>query len=443
MRELDLSTNPRIPLLVELVRSMGRCNNPRQLLECFVDAMRRAYSPRCYVQLATRGLGAGQYRVHRLLTEGGRELVDVVDPAMLSTLPIHGSGIFSSAIASGSPRILCDLDLHDDPVFGSKLAEYRSLMAVPIVDGLIGIDWVVIFERDPCGFSEEGLEQLIIRANLLGAMASNLETSRRLEAATLHIQREIDAIGKIQRALLPEELPEIPGVAMAASYATFDRAGGDLYDVARLGNRAEDSNAAKDERFALLIGDVSGHGPAAAVMMAIFHAILHAYPLRPKGPAEVLTHINRHLCDKRIDQSFITAFLGFYEPATRKLTYARAGHNPPVLKDFPHIGAPIHLDAVGEIPLGIFPQVHYSEASITLHPGQTLILYTDGITEAKRPGGEMFGVEGIENSLIHCTGAPECAIEHITTALKSHQVGMRPNDDQTVLAMQVVALKEG
>jgi len=96
------------------------------------------------------------------------------------------------------------------------------------------------------------------------------------------------------------------------------------------------------------------------------------------------------------------------------------------------------LDAVGEVPLGIVEDVRYSESSVTLHPGQTLILYTDGITEAKRPGGEMFGVEGIERSLIHCSGAPECAISHISDALKGHQMEVRPNDDQTVVVMQVM-----
>ena len=93
---------------------------------------------------------------------------------------------------------------------------------------------------------------------------------------------------------------------------------------------------------------------------------------------------------------------------------------------------------MGELPLGIVEDVKYSVSSLTLRPGQTLILYTDGITEAKRPGGEMFGVEGIERSLIHCSGAPDCAIHHITDALKAHQVDIRPNDDQTVVVMQIV-----
>ena len=128
-----------------------------------------------------------------------------------------------------------------------------------------------------------------------------------------------------------------------------------------------------EERWAFLIGDVSGHGPAAAVVMAMFHAIIHSYPIDPTGPGDVLRHVNRHLFAKSIENSFVTAFLGFYEPRTRELIYARAGHNPPLLKEFPHRGQARQLDAVGEIPLGIMEDVKYSESSIVLHPGQTLI----------------------------------------------------------------------
>lgn len=142
---------------------------------------------------------------------------------------------------------------------------------------------------------------------------------------------------------------------------------------------------------------------------------------------------------KSIEQSFVTAFLGFYEPATRRLTYCRAGHNPPLLKDFPHQGPPLRLDAVGELPLGIMPDVKYSEASIVLRPGQTLILYTDGISDGKKDDGEPFGIEGIEQSLIECTGAPDLAIMHINDALHAQHVDVRPNDNQTIIAVQVDA----
>jgi sigma-B regulation protein RsbU (phosphoserine phosphatase) len=265
---------------------------------------------------------------------------------------------------------------------------------------------------------------------------NTLRITQQLRAANERNQHQIDVIADIQRSLLPEGPFDVPGLNIGASYQTFDTAGGDMYDILPLARGAGEDQSL-DNRWALFIADVSGHGAAAAVVMAMLHAILHAYTSRPSGPAQVLGHLNRHLCDKRIQQSFVTAFLAFYDPARRGLSYARAGHNPPIVKAFPHRGDPIRLDDVGEIPLGIDPHIRYTDGAIRLESGQTLILYTDGVTEARVPGGEMFGVDGVERSLIHCSGAPQCAIDHITAALKAHQTGVRPNDDQTIVAAQV------
>src|SRR5262249_36575182 len=127
----------------------------------------------------------------------------------------------------------------------------------------------------------------------------------------------------------PQELPEIPGLKAAASYRTLGDAGGDLYDFVPLGQRVGSDGT--DHRWAVLIGDVSGHGASAAVVMAMLHSILHAFPHRPVGPAEVLTYANKHLCAKRIGNVFATCILCFYDPDTRALTYARAGHPPAIL----------------------------------------------------------------------------------------------------------------
>jgi len=438
MKRVDLSRNQRIPVLMELVNSMNRYSDPWELLETVIVAMRRIFGARAYVQVSTRGLPPGEYRIMRIQTQDETDHVDVQAAWGNPNWPTHRGGIIGEAIVSGRPAILHDLDLRSDPVVGRKFAAYHSLMATPIFDNAMGLNWVVLLDERANGFRDADLEEAILRTNLVGAMVNNLETARKLAMANDQIQREFDAIARIQKSLLPRELPHIPGAKLAASYRTFDRAGGDLYDIARLSDGMENWHDDTDQRWAILIGDVSGHGPAAAVVMAMCHSIQHAFPMRPKGPAEMLRHLNRHLCATRIEQSFVTAFLGFYDAATRRLTYARAGHNPPILKDFPHHGPPIRLDAVGELPLGIFPDVAYHETTITLHPGQTLILYTDGITDAKRPDGELFGIDGIERSLIACTGAPDCAIRHINEALAAHQADVRPRDDQTIIAMQFV-----
>lgn len=437
MTWLDIYENPRIPMIMELVSSMNRVAEPEDLLERFINTMRQAYGARCYIQLSTRGLGPGQYRITRILIHNDQDLVDRSALWHPENHPIHSGGILGEIVSMAGPSIVHDLDLRTDSVLGDRLAGFHSAMACPLFENEI-VNWTILLDPHPNAFTHHDLEEMILRANLVAAMVGNLETARKLVSASLHIQREIEQISRIQEALLPERLPDIPGLKLAVSYQTFDSAGGDLYDIACLGDTLQPWTGEPDDRWALLIGDVSGHGPAAAVVMAMVHSILHTYPVRPNGPAEVLRHVNRHLCSKRIEQSFVTAFLAFYDPKTRELTYARAGHEPPLLKQFPHQGDPLRLDAVGELPLGITADVEYSEARLTLQPGQTLILYTDGITEAGRRSGAMFGIEGIERALTACTGASDCAIRHIAEALERHQINDRPSDDQTIVAIQVV-----
>ena len=95
------------------------------------------------------------------------------------------------------------------------------------------------------------------------------------------------------------------------------------------------------------------------------------------------------------------------------------------------------LEAVGGVPLGVLDETTYEDAQIELQPGQTLVLYTDGITEARSPDGAMFGVESIDRALVDCTGDPACVVQSITDILHDHQAGVRPNDDQTIIAIRV------
>ncbi len=169
----------------------------------------------------------------------------------------------------------------------------------------------------------------------------------------------------------------------------------------------------------------------------MMQAIIDTYPREPAGPAEVLEYANRHLYAKQIEHRFVTALLAIYDPLTRRLTYSRAGHNPPILMQPGAHPAMSRLDASGGIPLGIEEDVAYEESAITLEPGQSLVFYTDGITEAFSPDRKMFGVEGIEGSLTECSGEPACVIDHVTTALKAFEGGVRPGDDQTLLVIRV------
>jgi sigma-B regulation protein RsbU (phosphoserine phosphatase) len=438
-RVIDISASRRIGVLTRLVEDMGRLSDPLEAFDAFYRGMREAFDPRNAVQLSTLGLAPGEFRIFGLRA-GGVERVVNASPWDYRTLPTLKAGVFADIVRAGVPCIVEDVDWSGDPAMGEVFGACRSLAATPILVPDLPVNWVVMLDEDPRGYKLEHLEELIVRTNLAGALVRGLRASQQLAAANSRISREIEQIARIQRTLLPSQLPEIPGLEIAAHYETFDQAGGDLYDFARMEG---DPTTDADDRWAILIADASGHGPAAATVCAIVHSILHAFPQEPSGPAELLGHVNRHLCAKQIESSFVTAFLAFYQASTRELVYVRAGHNPPLLVSAPGAGGgrsvlrPL-MDAAG-LPLGIDADATFNEERLTLAPGEAVVLYTDGITEARDAAGELFGVEGIEAALADCGEGARALVHCLTDAVQRHQGVRSAGDDQTIVVLQAVA----
>jgi phosphoserine phosphatase RsbU/P len=227
-------------------------------------------------------------------------------------------------------------------------------------------------------------------------------------------------------------------VRCAASYEPCGRAGGDLYDFFPLNpapdNRADSGTA--PPRWCALIGDASGHGLAAAVVTAIVQAVLHAHPPGTDGPAALLAHANRHLCYKRIG-GFFTAFLGVYEPLARRLTFANAGHPPPLVKR--SADASVRpLDSVASYPLGIDDAERFDESTVQLERGDTVLLYTDGITEARDEQRDLFGAERLTRVVRDASHAPAELIERLRAAVRAHEHGQPAPDDQALVAARVL-----
>ena len=436
MRCVDTSDNPKIPLLMELVGALSRAVDPQEVLSVFSARSGELFGPRGYVSISTRGLAPGEYKITRLMNLDGTGTLPTADPWLQwNDLPVNTGGFFGQLIRAAYPELIHHLKVRDDPVVGDALAEYGSLMAIPLFDNGEPINWAIFLRTDPEGFSVDDLEQSILRANLVGTAVKSALIAKELREAHARIKAEVERIVDIQRALLPQSLPAIPGLTLAVSYETFEIAGGDYYDFRPLKMGPAGRPVDPNEPWGIMIADASGHGPAAAVVMAMLQSILHAFPRMPEGPAEVLEHANEHLYSKRIERSFVTAFFAIYDPPTRRFAYARAGHNPPLLKNPGAGGQVTRLEAVGGIPLGVMESTRYEETTIQLKTRQTVVLYTDGITEAMSPDGTMFGQAGIERALTACTGEPECVVQSITEPLKKHIGGLRPSDDQTIVAM--------
>lgn len=428
MKFVDLSSSSRIARQVELTNSLRRCRTAHEALVRYCGYLADAYPTRAHVILSTLGLPEGQCRVWRLRDDRGTEHRPLTDPWLSIGEPEPIGPTLTRILADPAARLVQDIDFEPGAGFGDFLHGYTALTAVPLFNERLPLNWSIMLTRDPNHFKVSDLEESVSRAPLIGSLLESLRARDELARAHAQINSELTRMARIQRTLLPDPIPVIPQLQIAASYETFTHVGGDLYDFVPV--------ACPDHGWCFFIADASGHGPAAAVSAAMIQAALHALAPRCPDPADLLHKLNAHLCRKRIEGSFVTAFVGFYQPASRTLTYSSAGHPPPMLRSDP--GEPIQLlDQIGGLPLGILPDAAYEHATLTLRPGQTLLLYTDGITDARGPGADnLFGTEGIERALAECTGDAHCVVKHLRDNLATYQQGRRPLDDQTIVAVR-------
>jgi sigma-B regulation protein RsbU (phosphoserine phosphatase) len=266
-------------------------------------------------------------------------------------------------------------------------------------------------------------------SNLFGRATHNLVLSDELKRAYDAVDREMQVVADIQTSLLPKVLPKIPTLELAVHYQTSRRAGGDYYDFFPL----------PDGKWGILIADVSGHGTPAAVLMAVTHSIAHTHAGPPQPPSRLLTFINDHLTERYTNEmgKFVTAFYGIYDPADRSLIYACAGHCRPRVRDL-STGQIREISGAALLPLGIERDVAYEDAVEVFEPGDDVLFYTDGITEARAADDEMFDIHRLDellNTAPH--NNPAALVNRIKAALDSYTGGIAPSDDRTLLAMTV------
>jgi serine phosphatase RsbU (regulator of sigma subunit) len=191
------------------------------------------------------------------------------------------------------------------------------------------------------------------------------------------IAQELHVAQLIQQRFLPRDLPDLPGWGLAAFYRPARAVGGDFYDFISL----------PDGRVGIVVGDVTDKGVPAALVMTATHAILRAEAPRLIAPARVLERANELLLTETFEHMFVTCLYTVLDPASGHLRFANAGHNLPYLRGDAGV---VELRATG-MPLGLLPGRRYEERSVTVAPGEHLLLYSDGLTEAHGPHREMFG----------------------------------------------------
>ena len=441
MEAQDVSQNPKVARIAKLTHDLEQSPTPDHTLRALLRGFAEVGEPVASLLLSTRGLRPHQYRVIQM-PFADRPQDGVLDPDGEELSPVRCGGIMPALIAGPGPRLIQEVDWSRDPFFHETLREYSSAIAVPVSAARLPMNWLLLLKKAPPRFTVSDMENAFERTALGGALLEKQMLAADLARAHAQIDREARKVGELQRALLPASLPQIAGLWIAASYEPSSRAGGDLYDFFPLDERNERYTdpagaGAPSVRWCVLIADAAGHGLAAAVVIAIVQAVLRARPAGVVRPATLLMHANRQLCGKRLG-GFVTAFLGVYEPAARRLTYANAGHPPPLVRRSSD-GSVRSLNEVGSHPLGIDEDETFKEAAVQFGRGDTVLLYTDGITEARGTAADDFFGEG-RLARVLCD-APDGAaelIDRLRRAVLSHEGGQAPVDDQTLVAAGIL-----
>jgi len=238
------------------------------------------------------------------------------------------------------------------------------------------------------------------------------------------LERELQVAANIQISILPDVLPTPPGFDFGARIDPARQVGGDFYDIFRIG----------ENKVAVLIGDVADKGVPSAIFMARAHALIAAEAENFKNPSEVMHKVNAHITRLEKSTQFVTVLYGILNIESGELQYVRAGHEPPLLL-LPD-GTVERLPYNTGMAIGLWEDIMLDEQTVTLLPGTTLVLYTDGMTDCRDPEGVPFGLEGIQRALTICpTSSAQVVCDYLLKTLKDYQQGSKQDDDVTLVAV--------
>lgn len=336
-----------------------------------------------------------------------------------------GQGAVGWTAQHQQPLILPDVA--NDPRYLRARLSTRSEMSVPLMaeGGLVGI---FNLESDrPDSFRPRDLK-LLTAFGHHAAIAIHRAWLHDDSVEKRRLEEEIGIARRIQLRLLPSADPVLPGCDIAGFNHPSREVSGDAYDYVPI---------TKDQ-LGLVIADVAGKGVAAGLLMASFRASLRAEIRNNYAISVILAKVNRLMWESSAPEAFVTAVYGVLDGPRRRLTYSNAGHNPPLLR---RADGRIEWLGEGGLMLGSFPDARYQEAWLDLTPGDTVIFYTDGITESVSPRGEMFGPERLVE-VLQALPAEESArriCARLLEAVRRHCGGVHADDDLTAVVLRVVS----
>lgn len=392
--------------------------------------------PDCSLSLLlVQGMARGQCRLAGSIAADGREHVPNVDPlGQTSILPLFDDALTHRLLFENRANLVRVDEAGRTLPFAQALFASASLLGVPLVNSGAVTHWLVFGSGSESSFAEVDHDMLLLEVNLAASLIVRPIATRALRTESERHRLAIEGLADVQRQLLPDN-PRLRGLDYAVHWQPAETAAGDYYDLMLLNRIAPAYVADRADIWGVMLADVSGHGAAAAMEAAQFDAILRTYQGdEDPGPAGALTYANRYFFSRRTRHHFLTALALLYRPDLGRAIYVSAGH-PPLLHR--RANGVVARSAGEQIPLGVLRDFKWANHEFEVAPGDVLVLYTDGIVEARDARGREFGrdrlVELVEQTPVDAT----TMLERLRAALFAHQGGPIGSDDQTLIILRI------
>ncbi len=381
------------------------------------------------------------YNAEQILSELGEQVRGILDrDALLDTVArkireslhverlavvLRDGGVYRPALAAGYPAPL-DLAIPADQLRQSLDAQ----LLLPLAGHKQALGYIGLGPKkseEPYSRSDTSLLQTVAAQTGLALENAQLSEAIAHEVAQRELlNREIEIAREVQQRLFPQNLPEIPALEYAGHCRPARGVGGDYYDFLALSSG----------RLGLAIGDVSGKGVPAALLMASLQASVRGQSQgSADNVAELMTNVNRLVCEASPENRYATFFYGQFDPATRKLVYSNGGHNAPIVLRGSEV---LRLEAGGP-PVGLFKFSRYTQDTAQLEPGDLLVLYTDGISEAENPAQDEWGEDALIAAARSCAADPPSEmLRRIMADADTFAAGAPQHDDMTIVVARVM-----
>jgi serine phosphatase RsbU (regulator of sigma subunit) len=372
---------------------------------------------RCMIMMKDRKNPELKVAVARLRDRAGEVGEIRISRSVIDEVVTNGKSVLTS-------------DAQADPRFAGgtvMLQGVRSVLAVPL--GVGANVFGIIYADSPLSdnrFTEDHLKVLTTLASVAAIRVENARlTEEQIERERL--EREQQVASEIQQRFLPATAPLVDGYELQGISFPCYEIGGDYYDFIQ----RENGN------LVVALGDVSGKGTAAALLMSSLHAAVHAQADTHDSIVKTISAVNRYLVESIPPNRFVTLFYAELNPSKGSLTFLNAGHNPPLIV---HAGGTMEQLASGGLPLGIMADAEFREGHTQLHPGDVLVIYSDGVSEAVNPSGEEFGPTRLYEVVARNLDASAGGIrDRIESALTKFCQGTPAADDITLVIVKRTA----